>query len=441
MAAVAAREFAPSRSALKVERQLALIDTTRALPRSGGVADATAVARFDLLNVRRGKSDGVTEAQCEIVDRGLHVADIERAFATSVGRPFLGKQTKRSRVLFFSGEDSAGLVMARLVKICSALKIDLDNVRQNLRVIDATAGDPALFVERRFDGVRAGVTTPTYGALAAYVDAHAIEFVIADNASDVFDADEVSRALVRGFMRALVRLVQKRDGAALLLAHVDKLTSRAGKSASVESYSGSTAWHNSARSRLFLLEKEPGLLVLQHQKSNLGPKVADLALEWPTDGLPQPAASSDAAVNPGATLADTRALLKLIHEFYERGEYVATTTNSRAHAGKLLAGRPEYPKHLQVGEVFDLLRNAQTDKLIEIQHYKTADRKPHERWGLTQKGMEWAGIAPSAPCAPCASFEEPGTPGATGAPCAPRALGGMGEERAHIPGATGRRNH
>jgi hypothetical protein len=35
-------------------------------------------------------------------------------------------------------------------------------------------------------------------------------------------------------------------------------------------YSGSTAWHNSARSRLFMVRNKDGTLTLDHQKNNLG---------------------------------------------------------------------------------------------------------------------------------------------------------------------------
>jgi hypothetical protein len=51
---------------------------------------------------------------------------------------------------------------------------------------------------------------------------------------------------------------------------VDKNTSRNKKADGGEGYSGSTAWHNSARSRLFMTRGDDGLLTLEHQKSNLG---------------------------------------------------------------------------------------------------------------------------------------------------------------------------
>jgi hypothetical protein len=345
-----------------------------------------------------------------------------------VGRDCLGQPTRRARVLYFSGEDPASLVVARLATICRRLDLDPEEVRQNLHVIDATEFDPVLFAEVRNAGIRSGVTTPTYKALAAYVDSLAVDVVIVDNASDAFDGDEIARSLVRAFMRALARLVRARGGAVLLLAHVDKATSRAPKgTGNTEGYSGSTAWHNSARSRLFLVEQEAGRLELQHQKSNLGQRQPPLSLEWPTDGLPR-AVAVRAPFQWIEARTNTKAMLKLLHEFTGRGEFVATGPTSSNNAKRLLSGQATYP--CKGNEVFDLLRDAERDRFIERHEYRTPDRKPHERWTLTPKGYALIDAAPTAPA--CANYplEEVGAHGADAsgapAPAAPAATGGYG---------------
>ena len=107
-----------------------------------------------------------------------------------------------------------------------------------------------------------------------------------DNASDAFGGDEINRRQVRAFMRSLAQVARSTGCAALLLAHVDKNTSRARKAEGGEGYSGSTAWHNSARSRLFMSRAEDGLLTLEHQKSNLAKLQEPIALMWPDGALP-----------------------------------------------------------------------------------------------------------------------------------------------------------
>jgi hypothetical protein len=342
------------------------------------------------------------------------------------GRQFLGQSVERGNVLFFSAEDPAPLLRQRLARICRAMDIDPAELAKSMRVIDATDLDATLYAERRVDGMRVGSTTATYDALRDYIERHAIDVVLIDNSSDVYDGDEIVRKMVRGFIASLARLVRPRGGAVVLMAHVDKGTSRATRDASAESYSGSTAWHNSVRSRLFLLEKTPGQLELQHQKCNLGPRREALAITWPANGLPDVDAPASGVVAGIQDRTDTRALLRLIHEFYGRGEFVAAGQQSRNNAARALADEKTYPKRRKAGEVFGLLRDAERTGLVKREAYKDANRKEHERWALTAQGCEVAGVAPCAPCAPCVEPGAADTPGAGGAPCAPCAIGGYG---------------
>ena len=69
-----------------------------------------------------------------------------------------------------------------------------------------------------------------------------------DNASEVFEGEEISRKDTKAFIRALRNLVRSMRGAVLLLAHVNAETVKGASNA--KDYSGNTAWHNSVRSRL-----------------------------------------------------------------------------------------------------------------------------------------------------------------------------------------------
>jgi hypothetical protein len=150
---------------------------------------------------------------------------------------------------------------------------------------------------------------------------------------------------------------------------------------------------------LFLLEVEPGVLELQHQKSNLGPKLAPLRLEWPSGGVMR-AAQTGGIVAAIQSRNDLKALLRLIHEYSGRGEFVHTAHNSPRGAGKLFAEEKTYPKGLKPTAVGALMRDAERDGLLVRQLYRDANRKPHERWALTPSGFASIGVAPSAPSAP-----------------------------------------
>jgi len=327
---------------------------------------------------------------------GKSMLSLMMACAFADGRPFIGKATRRGRVLFFSAEDPAELLRRRLRRVCSDWGIEPATLAQSLRVVDATEMDAALYVEHRTGGVRHGATTRVYEALRQFIERESIDVVVLDNASDLFDGDEIVRQLVRGFVRSLAHLVRARGGAVVLLAHVDKITSRAGKAAGGESYSGSTAWHNSVRSRMALLETAPGLLELQHQKCNLGPKQAPLQLSWPQGGLPRLADhSSPQEMQHKPCAADSmRDLVALIRDYYGRGEWVSTSLQSRSNAARLFVAEARYPRHLKPEQVAQLLREAQRARFIEAEAYRGADRKPRDRWRVTPSGVALADNLP-----------------------------------------------
>jgi hypothetical protein len=157
-----------------------------------------------------------------------------------------------------------------------------------------------------------------------------------------------------------------------------------------------------------------------------------LRLAWVKDGIPMLDEPPSPMMQGMTDRADTKALLKLIHEFSERSEWVATANTSRNHAAKLLRQEPTFPR-LKDGEVFALLRQAERAGQLERVAYRNADRKERERWQVTRDGREFARIAPTAPTTYV------GTDGAPVATSAPTALGGMGERArtswGEVPGA------
>lgn len=338
------------------------------------------------------------------------------AVCLAMGLPFLGKLTKRARALFYSGEDDADLLRWRLASVCKRLQVDPAMLGGWLRVIDASASDSVLFVEASHKGVRIGQPTESFAALCATMAAYDTEILILDNASDVYGADENNRAQVRAFIRLLAATVRPMHGAVLLLAHVDKMTARGG---GTQGYSGSTAWHNSVRSRLFLSEEQGGLK-LEHQKSNRGAKAAPMRLEW-EDGLPV-LATHEPSQGVGNDLIEKirqKAVLDLLGEFYDRGEYASTSTGG-AHNNlyKLLKNERGFPSGMAKEDFWTLIRNAERQGVIHRESYVDAYRKDRERWR--------PGSAPSAPS--CAFINEDAQH-AGGAPSAPSCVGGMGGER------------
>lgn len=314
------------------------------------------------------------------------------AVAVATGRPLFGVDTERVPVVFVSLEDAGHVVRHRLAHICREWGIAPDELT-GLQVLDGT-DNPELFASTGRD---AGTTTRSYTELCTL--AKGAGLVIVDNASDAYGGDEIQRRQVRAFIRSLGWIARDNDGAVLLLAHVDKNTSRARKAEGGEGYSGSTAWHNSVRSRLYMTRDAQGALLLEHQKINHGKLREPVHLFWPSDGLPQVDLPPTGVVAHIADRVHTQALLKLIAEYAERGEHITTATTSRTHAAKLLAGESTYPKGLKPAEVFDLLRRAERANHLARVTYRGADRKARECWEVTHHGREHAGLPPAATAA------------------------------------------
>jgi hypothetical protein len=279
------------------------------------------------------------------------------------------------------------------------------------------------------------------------VHSKSIGLVLVDNASDAFGGDEIQRRQVRAFMRALAEVARLTNCALMLLAHVDKNTSRNKRAEGGEGYSGSTAWHNSARSRLFLSRGENGLLTLEHQKSNLGRMRDPVTLEWPEGDFPQLVTQESVfdvdgfAVRQQGRIDDNKAaaLIKLIAEFESRGQYCSPATTSRNHAYAVLKSEPAFQKlKLSQDDTKRLVTQSQRAKWIEQLEYRSIDRKSRQRWTVTEDGRLFAGITvPTAPSAPTLKVGTDCADGTNvGAPTAPTGIGGVGDRARTEDGAS-----
>lgn len=257
---------------------------------------------------------------------GAHVA---------AGRPFAGREVEQLPVLFVSLEDEPSIVRLRLRRIIEAYQLDPDEALPRMRLLDGTQGLSALMTES--DGPRATPTfTPAFRELVE--QAAGCGLVIIDNASDAFDANENSRSLVRAFIRGLAVIARKHDAAVVLLAHIDKAAARNG--GGKDHYSGNTAWHNSSRSRLALLDGE-GQIQLVHEKHNLGPLDEPLPIMF-ADGVPMPATGASGYGLQQQDF-DKAEIVRIMRAAAEAGINVPASLTPGAHSAmKALQPLPEY---------------------------------------------------------------------------------------------------
>lgn len=355
----------------------------------------------------------------------------------ALGRPLFGIGTIPCKVVFASLEDGAGIVRHRLAGICRGWSIDPLQLQGRLHIVDGTEHPELFSAETR----GSGETTASYTELCKLVQSEGADLVLIDNASDAFGGDEIQRRQVRAFMRTLKMMARLTDCAVLLLAHVDKSTSRNRTAAGGEAYSGSTAWHNSARSRLFLTRAEDDTLTLEHQKSNFGKLCEPLTLQWLDGGLPQLVAA-DSGNAFGEAMQQGRAdderaaaLLRLIAEFESREQYCSPVATARNNVFATLNSEPAFKKlDLNKESTKRIVNQCQRAKWIEPTGYQKIDRKRGERWTLTAAGRTVAGLsAASAACSRLVEQTAQTAEHAASAACSQGGVGGMEHAASEVP--------
>ncbi|HKK05362.1 MAG TPA: AAA family ATPase, partial [Gammaproteobacteria bacterium] len=318
---------------------------------------------------------------------GKTMLALVQAVCVATGRTFMGHDTETAPVVFFSAEDNAETIRWRLQKICWRLEVDPGELAGRLTVYDLTELNPALYGEGARRGVRYGAATVAHRKLAEAARGLGAGLIVIDNASDTFEANENERARVRGFMRSLQRMAIDTGAAVELIAHVDKASAK--KPGTPEGYSGSTAWHNSARSRLYLRAEGLDRLVLEHQKANFSRRAVDTHMVW-DQGVPvidgrEPEANDGLGTGTDAWSDARRRVLRLIDEFHDRGEYIPVSFHAPGNAWSVLAGEIEFPD-MERPAFQALVRDLERGGDLRREIYRTAQRKERERWSVTDQG-------------------------------------------------------
>ncbi|MCJ7995889.1 AAA family ATPase [Rhizobium cremeum] len=224
---------------------------------------------------------------------GKSLLALQIAAAAAMGCETLGLTPTADRALYIGAEDEAEEFHRRLADISASMDRDLASLH-SLQVLSLADSDAILATPDKN-----GTMHPTdlWLEIAEHVEKFKPRFVVFDTAADLFGGDEIKRPHVRGFIALLRKMAIEGDCAVLLLAHpsVEGMKSGSGSS-------GSTAWNNSVRSRLYLTRPtgdsiDPDARVLKTMKANYGTTGDEIRLRWKAgafvldDGTPSPAAA------------------------------------------------------------------------------------------------------------------------------------------------------
>jgi RecA-family ATPase len=210
---------------------------------------------------------------------GKTLLALQLATATALGKSWIGHDARAGNVIYLSAEDDRDELHRRLADIAESYGADLADLTA-LKVVPMAGQDAVLAASGR-NGLLA--PTPLWNELEGLVAAWEPVLIVLDNLADVFAGEENSRPHARQFV-GMLRGVAIRTGAAVLLIGHPSLSGLSSGSGS----SGSTAWNNSVRSRLYLakpapadgIDTDPDLRILTVKKANYAKTGGELRLRW-----------------------------------------------------------------------------------------------------------------------------------------------------------------
>lgn len=296
------------------ERPLPIVDAASLAGRPVPMRDWHAEGLIPARNVTLVNGDGGT---------GKSLLTLMLGTSTVTDMPWLGIPVKQGPCLFLTAEDDLDEVHRRLEDIAADMKIGMEKLA-GLKIL-ALAGEDAILAAPEGSGNIIKATERFHQVEKLILDIRPV-LVVLDTLADLFGGEENQRAQARQFIALLRGLALRHKTTIVLLAH----PSLAGMSSGTGS-SGSTAWNNSVRSRLYFErvrdkdggEFDPDARVLRTMKANYGPTGAEIKVRW-RGGVFTTEGSSDESlgVMAGRAKAD-RVFLDMLSVYLGEGRNVS----------------------------------------------------------------------------------------------------------------------
>jgi RecA-family ATPase len=196
-----------------------------------------------------------------------------------------------------------------------------------------------------------------------------------DTSADVYAGSEIDRSQVRQFISLLRKLAIVSDGSVVLLSH-PSLTGIA----SGTGLSGSTAWHNSVRSRMYMTSPKPeggeqpdtDLRELVFKKNNYGPISASVVLQYQR-GLFLPVGGISSLDKAAFDMKAEDVFLAALGKLTEQGQDMSPALTSHSYAPTIII---KTTKGVRKGDMVQAMaRLLERDRI----HIQEVGRKGHEK--------------------------------------------------------------
>ncbi len=254
---------------------------------------------------------------------GKSLLMLQLAVSTALGENWIGLPVQcPGPVLYLSAEDDLKELRRRLAGILDAYGCDSEP--SNLTLAPLAGMNAVLAIESRNNTIEG---TPLWIELQNTIADLKPTLVIIDNLADVFSGNENSRPQARQFVNMLRGEAIKHEMSVLLLSHPSLTGINSGSG-----MSGSTAWNNSVRSRLYLervfidkIEADSDVRRLTSKKTNYSKKGEMIMLRWKDWVFVRDDIANDSPATLGAQsvqMQAERVFLELLGRYCEQGRYV-----------------------------------------------------------------------------------------------------------------------
>ena len=275
---------------------------------------------------------------------GKSILAVQLLVACVLDRQWVGRPTRACKALGLFCEDSEDELHRRFFAACRHYGADPGDLAERLELFCRPGLDNALMSYG--DAWGPGEPTEFLGQIHNLAVDHGAELIILDSLHDFFVGNEVSRTQARQFIGELNALARHCRGAVVIVAHPSLSGLNTGSGTS-----GSTAWSNAVRSRLYFTspkddedaEVPNGARVLKTMKANYTGRGEAIRLRW-QDGVFVPEDAPGAGGGMVASLERSRIdniFLACLNATLAQDRAVSDSRNAGNYAPRIFAGMPQ----------------------------------------------------------------------------------------------------
>jgi RecA-family ATPase len=281
---------------------------------------------------------------------GKSIAELMLSVAHVTGKDWFGSFPEPGGAFYCGCEDDESELRIRLTAIARHYGTTFDELKANGFRFKSFAGDDAILGAVNRDGRIE--PTALYNQIYEQAGDLKPKHIGIDTSADVFAGNEIDRAQVRQFISLLRRLAIVANGSVVLLSHPSLTGINSGSG-----LSGSTAWHNSVRSRIYMTSPKPeageqpdsDLREIKFKKANYSAVANSLVVRY-RSGVFVPEGPMTTIERAAREQEVEQAFVVIARKLEALGEELSAAESSRSYAAAVIAKHSDAPVGMRKAE-------------------------------------------------------------------------------------------